>query len=112
MLLCYTNDRIGNLMERFEPVGVGERREVQEQVVMKVNKEVELGAKANIIPGKKVRKVVKAGRRKVGLVRTRIEGFLQLSEGLVVNMKRKPASMGGKLKPTSNKEIKKWFIQI
>ena len=73
---------------------------------------MELGAKASIMPGKKVRKVVKAGRRKVGLVRTRIEGFLQLSEGLVVNMKRKPASMGGKLKPNSNKKIKNWFIQI
>ena len=81
--------------------------EVQEQVVMKVNTEVELGVKAKNMPGKEVRKVVKAGRRKGGLVQTRIEGFLKLYEGVVVNKKRKQASMGGKLKPTSNKKIKK-----
>ena len=102
--------RIVNLMEIFEPVepvGVGESRvsEVQEQVVMKV--ELGLGVEANIMPGKEVRKVLKAGRRKDGLVQTRIEGFLNLSGGVVVNKKRKQASMGGKLKPTSNKKIKK-----
>jgi hypothetical protein len=88
--------RIVNLMEIFEPVepvGVGESSEVQEQVVMKV--ELGLGVEAKIMPGKKVRKVLKAGRRKDGLVQTRIEGFLNLSGGVVVNKKRKQASMGG-----------------
>ena len=94
--------RIVNLMEIFEP---GESSEVQEQLVMKV--EVGVGVEANIVPGKEVRKVVKAGRRKDGLVQTRIEGVLKLSGGVVVNNKRKQASMGGKLKPTSNKKKKK-----
>jgi hypothetical protein len=100
--------RIVNLMEIFEPVepvGVGESSEVQEQVVMKV--EVGVGVEANIVPGKEARKGVKAGRRKDGLVQTRIEGFLNLSGGVVVNKKRKQASMGGKMTPTSNKKIKK-----
>jgi hypothetical protein len=56
-----------NLLEIFDP---GESSEVQEQLVMKV--EVGVGVEANIVPGKEVRKVVKAGRRKNGLVKTRI----------------------------------------
>ena len=60
--------------------------QVQEQVAMDVDTEDGVVGKANRIPGKEGRKVVRASSRKGGLVQTRIDGFLKLSEGLVAEL--------------------------
>ena len=90
----------------------------QVQVARDVDKREGVGGKTNTLPEKVERKVVKAGRRADGcligsLIQTRIDGFLKLSDNVAnkgITKKRKQGTLGEKLKPTSNKKMKNYFI--
>jgi hypothetical protein len=108
-------DRIGGLVDLFEPAGNTKSSQKAEQGVGMID-EMDKQVMEDSGNKEKERRFIKASRRKngggsIGLVQARIEEFLKISENQVAKVgstkKRKVASLEDRLKPTLKKKQKK-----